>query len=543
MATVTDNDTYLIIGGTLIDGSGARGVQMDVAVKGDRISGIHPPGTASASTVLDVVGQTISPGFIDIHTHSEISLLGCPRAESKVRQGVTTEVVGNCGSSAAPMYGPAVAAAQELARPYGVEVDWVGFDDYLRRLSDTGVSVNVASLVGADTIRMCVLGADDVPPDAEEMERMKSLVSEAMGEGAFGLSSGLIYAPGCYATTEELISLAEAVAPFDGIYASHIRGEGATLLKAVDEAIRIGRSAGVKVQISHHKAIGPRNWGLVDDSMKMIEAARESGVDVAFDVYPYTASCTSLHAILPPWVQDGGHKAILENLSDVNIRRRIKEEFKSLLNTLWENTVAEDGWENIAVNGFKRPENKRFEHMRMSEIAATRGADPADAAMDLLLEEGFELTGIFHEISDDDVSRVIAHPLSSVASDGEVSSCSGPCSGTAVHPRSFGTFPRAIREYSIRKGVVPLEEMIRKMTSSPASRMGLADRGRVVVGMKADIVVFDKEEICDTATFENPSQYAKGITHVFVNGVLTIRDGEHTGERAGSVLRKNSSVR
>lgn len=539
---MTDNDTYLIIGGTLIDGAGMPGVRMDVAIKGDKISGIHAPETASASTVLDVVGHVICPGFIDIHTHSDLSLLSCPQAESKIRQGVTTEVVGNCGSSAAPLHGAAVNAAKELARPYGVEIDWTRFDDYLRRLSSNGVSVNVASLVGADTIRMCVLGADDVTPDAEEMERMKSLVSEAMDEGAFGLSSGLIYAPGCYATTEELISLAEVVAPFHGIYASHIRGEGATLLKAVDEAILIGRSAGVRVQISHHKAIGPRNWGLVNESMKMIEAARESGVDVAFDVYPYTASCTSLHAILPPWVQDGGHKAILANISDVAIRQRIKEEFKDLLDTLWENTVAEDGWENIAVNGFKREENKRFEHMRMSEIAAARGADPADVAMDLLIEEGFDLTGIFYEISDDDVSRVIAHPLSSVASDGEVSACSGPCSGTAVHPRAFGTFPRAIREYSIRKGVVPLEEMIRKMTSSPADRMGIADRGRIAEGMKADIVVFDNEEICDTATFENPSQYAKGITHVFVNGVLTIRDGEHTGERAGAVLRKNSSI-
>jgi N-acyl-D-amino-acid deacylase len=276
--------------------------------------------------------------------------------------------------------------------------------------------------------------------------------------------------------------------------------------------------------------------------MRMIEAARGSGVDVAFDVYPYTASCTSLHAILPPWVQDGGHKAILSNLSDIAIRQRIKNEFKDLIDTLWENTVAEDGWENIAVNGFKREENKRFEHMRMSEIAAARGADPADVAMDLVLEEGFDLTGIFYEISDDDVSRVIAHPLSSVASDGEVSSCSGPCAGTAVHPRAFGTFPRAIREYSIRRGIVPLEEMIRKMTSSPADRMGIADRGRIAENMKADIVVFDSEAICDSATFENPSQYARGITHVFVNGVLTIRDGEHTGERAGTVLRNESSA-
>ncbi len=539
---MADDNTYLITGGTLIDGSGKPAVRADIAVMDDTITGIHRPGTASSSNILDAAGLVVCPGFIDIHTHSDLSLLGCPEADSKIRQGVTTEVVGNCGSSAAPLKGEAVIAAQEAAKPYGVEVDWAGFNDYFRTLTDTKVSINIASLVGADTIRMCVLGANDVAPSAVEMERMRSLVSEAMAEGAFGLSSGLIYAPGCYATTEELISLAEVVAPFDGIYASHIRGEGSTLLKSVEEAIRIGRSAGVKVQISHHKAVGPRNWGLVMESMKMIDAARRSGVDIAFDVYPYTASCTSLHAILPPWVHDGGHEAVLERLSDVEARQRIKADFKNILDTHWENTVAEDGWENIAVNGFKLPENKGYEHMRLSDIAVARGTDPADAAMDLIVEEGFDLIAIFHEISDDDVSRVIANPLSSIASDGEVSSCTGPASGLAVHPRSFGTFPRAISEYSLRRGVVPIEEMIRKMTSSPADRLGITNRGRIVEGSKADIVVFDSKKVRDTATFEAPNQYAKGITSVFVNGVLTIQEGEHMGERAGVVLRKHSSM-
>ncbi|MDH3365758.1 MAG: D-aminoacylase [Thermoplasmata archaeon] len=539
---MTDENTYLLTGGALIDGSGSRAIRMDVAINGGRIAGISSPGTASASTVVDATGGVVCPGFIDIHTHSDLSLLGCPQSESKIRQGVTTEVVGNCGGSAAPLLGAAIADVKNMASSYGVDVDWVSFDEYLQRLSDVGTSVNVASLVGADTIRMGVLGLDDVEPDAEELERMKTMVSEAMAQGAYGLSSGLIYAPGCYASTEELIALAEAIAPFAGIYASHIRGEGSTLLKAVDEAIRIGREAAVRVQISHHKAIGPRNWGLVSESLKAIEDARRSGIDVAFDVYPYTASCTSLHAILPPWVQDGGRKAILENISKEDVRQRIKDEFKDLLNTLWENTVAEDGWDNIAVSGFKKAENKRLEHMRMNQIAELRGIEPADAAMDLLIEEGFDLMGVFHEISDDDVSRVISHPLASVASDGEVSASVGPCSGTAVHPRAFGTFPRAIREYSLRKGLIPLEEMIRKMTSAPAERMGFADRGRLAEGMMADIVVFDRERIRDMATFENPNQYAEGITHVFVNGVLTICDGEHTGELAGIVLKKNASV-
>ena len=538
---MTGIGTILISGGMLVDGTASPAVRMDVAIEGDSIDDLRPRIESSATFEIDASGCIVCPGFIDIHTHSDLSLLSWPQADNKVRQGVTTEVVGNCGGSAAPALGDSRTLIEDMAKLYDVTVDWVRFDEYLSRMRNARTSVNVASLVGAETVRTAVLGTKNVQPGREDLVLMRDLVVESMEAGAFGLSSGLIYAPGCYASTEELSNLADAAGQHGGIYTSHIRGEGRTLLEAIGEAMQIGREAGVKVQISHHKVVGRRNWGLVKDSLAMIQNARNEGVDVAFDVYPYTASCTNLYAILPPWVQDGGREAILRRLRNDDVRDRMKRDFANA-DTEWENTIAEDGWEAIEVSGFMIPGNKNLEHKRMSEIGRLRGVDPADAAFDLILEEGFDLVAVFHEISGDDVARVVSHPLAIIASDGEVSPPCSPACGTAAHPRAFGTFPRAIREYALDGGVAPLEEMIRKMTSAPAERMGLADRGRVAVGMKADIVVFDPMEIKDLATFELVNQYPKGISHVIVNGVPTVQNGEHTGERAGEVLRKNVST-
>ena len=534
---LADDHDIVIAGGTLIDGTGAPGARMEVCIDGDKVTALQPPGEMAGSLVLDASGCVVSPGFIDIHTHSDLSLISCPRAESKIRQGVTTEVVGNCGTSAAPAVGPARAVIQEIADSYEVTVDWSSLEEYFLRLAKSQISVNVASLVGAEIVRLAVLGSDDVKPSNEELVRMKELVTKGMRDGAYGLSSGLIYAPGCYASTEELVALAAEVAPFEGVYASHIRGEGRTLLSAVEEAITVGRKARVRVQISHHKAVGPRNWGLVKESLRVIEAARVEGVDVAVDVYPYKASCTNLYAVLPPWVQNGGRDAILKRLKEEDVRERIKREFKEL-NESWENTVAEDGWDNIEVSGFKNPANKSLEHKRLSEIADLRGELPDDVVLDLISEEGFDLMAVFHEIDADDVAYVISHPLASIASDGEVGAAGGPSGGTAVHPRAFGTFPRAIREYALDGSVVSLQEMIRKMTSMPAARIGIVDRGVLAPGMKADVTIFDPVTIRDTATYERPSQYAHGIVHVLVNGALTIENAEHTGMLEGRILRK-----
>lgn len=531
----------IIRNGTLIDGTGAPRVRMDVAIDGSRIAGAYRPSEGKGSMVIDADGMVVCPGFVDIHTHSDFYLLSCPLAESKIRQGVTTELVGNCGGSAAPLVGPARKAAEESARDLWVEVSWASFDEYLLRLADVRTSVNVASLVGADTLRLGVIGAGDRPPSSDELATMNKLLADSMVEGAFGVSSGLIYAPGCFARTDELVSLASTAASLGGMYASHIRGEGRTLVEAVAEAITIGRESGCRVQISHHKACGERNWGLVEKTLAMIETARSEGVDVALDVYPYMASATSLDTILPPWVREGGKEMELSRLRDPSVRERVKKELP-LRETEWENTVAEDGWGNIVMLGFKKEHNRRFENRSVQSVSDEIGKDPAECAFDLLVDEELGVGAIFHEISEDDVRRVISHPLAAVGSDGESEAPYGPTGASPTHPRSYGTFPRAIRRYSVEEGLISLEDAVRKMTSFPAERIGLNDRGAVRRGMAADIVVFDPDRIRDTATYEDSHRYAEGIVHVLVNGLLTIEDGEHTRERAGHVLRHKVSV-
>jgi N-acyl-D-amino-acid deacylase len=511
-------------------------------MNGSRISGLIKPSEASkAAMVIDATGMMVCPGFVDIHTHSDLYLLQNPLAESKIRQGVTTELVGNCGGSAAPLIGAARDVLVDYARDLEVKVDWSSIDEYLLRLNNLRTSVNVATLVGAETLRLCILGTKDVKADPESLRKMNGLLAESMLQGAFGLSSGLIYAPGCYASTEELISLASTSASLGGIYTSHIRGEGGTLVRAVEEAIRIGREARTFVEISHHKACGKPNWGLVNETLKMIERARAEGIDVGFDVYPYTASNTSLDSILPPWARDGGKEAILSRLKKPDERRRITEAF-STRSDEFENTVMEDGWENIVVQGLSHGSNRRFENRSVADVAKELGKDPAETAFDLMVEEDLGVSAIFHEISEDDVMTVMRHPLACIGSDGMSESAYGPLSNSATHPRSFGTFPRVLRRYSIEKGLFPLHEAIMKMTSIPAKRIGLLDRGVLAKGMAADVVIFDPLKVKDLATFEDSRRYPEGIVTVLVNGAVTIENGKHTKERAGLVLRHTPPV-
>jgi N-acyl-D-amino-acid deacylase len=524
------------------DGSGAPPAQLDVAINGSKISGLFKPSDApKASMTIDATGMMVCPGFVDIHTHSDLYLLQNPFAESKIRQGVTTELVGNCGSSAAPIVGAARDVLMDSARNLDVKVDWSSVDEYLLRLYNIRTSVNVATLVGAETLRLCVLGTKDVKADPESLRKMNGLLAESMLQGAFGLSSGLIYAPGCYASTEELISLASTSASFGGFYTSHIRGEGGTLVRAVQEAIRIGREARSAVEISHHKACGKPNWGMVKETLKIIESARAEGIDVGFDVYPYTASNTSLDSILPPWARDGGKEGILNRLKNPGERKRIAESFLTLSDE-FENTVMEDGWENIVVVGLSQGSNKRFENKSVADIAKELDKDPSETAFDLMVEENLGVNAIFHEISEDDVMTVISHPLACIGSDGMSESAYGPLSSSATHPRSFGTFPRVLRRYSIEKGLFPLHEAIMKMTSIPARRIGLMDRGILAKGMVADVVVFDPAKVRDLATFEDSHRYPEGIVFVLVNGTVTIENGDHTKERAGLVLRHKVGV-
>jgi len=527
--------------GAVIDGTGAPAARLEVTINGTKISGLHKELMENAAVEIDASGLIVCPGFIDIHTHSELHLLANPLAESKIRQGVTTELVGNCGGSAAPLLGGARDPVRDDASELGVEVDWVTMDEYLLRLQNLRTSVNVATLTGAETLRLAVIGSEDVAATPAQLEEMNWLLAESMIDGSYGLSSGLIYAPGCYASTDELINLARTAASLGGFYTSHIRGEGAPLLRAVEEAIRIGREARVRVQISHLKACGPKNWGLDAKSLEMIEDARREEVDVAFDVYPYTASSTSLDTILPPWAREGGRQKVLERLMHKDVRARIDAEL-STPDGSWDNVAADDGWENIVVVGFKRNENAKYEKKSLATIADMRGVTPSAAAFDLLVEEDLGLWAFFHEISEDGVRRVISHPLACIGSDGEAEAPYGPMAEQSSHPRSYGTFPRALRRYALDLKLTPVEEMVRKMTSWPAERIGLGSRGTLAKGKAADIVVFDPERVKDLATFEDSKRYPEGIEYVIVNGAITIEKGEHTKERAGHVLRHAPSV-
>ena len=531
----------LIKDGTVVDGSGRPGLPRDVAIDGAKIAGTYKHSEAKASMTIDAKGMVVCPGFIDIHSHSELHLLANPLAESKIRQGVTTELVGNCGGSAAPAIGSARTSLADYAKPLYVKLDWTTMDEYLLRLTDLRTSVNVATLVGASTIRSAVMGGCDSAPTAAQLTQMKELLVDAMLQGAYGLSSGLIYAPGCYATTEELVTLACISSSLGGFYASHIRGEGLTLVKAVEEAITIGREANTRVEISHHKACGRRCWGTVVTTLKMIEDARAKGIDVAFDVYPYTASCTSLDTILPPWAREGEKEDVISRIKAPETRQRIRKEMETRSDS-WEAIAAEDGWENIYLIGLKKAQNRKFENRPVSEVATELGREPGEVALDLIVDEDLMVGGIFHEISEDDVMKVMSHPLASIGSDGEAEAPYGPTSECASHPRAYGTFPRVLKRYVREKKLLTLEEAVRKMTSLPAERIGLKDRGTIAPGMAADIVVFDPDGVSDTATFEDSHRFPTGIKCVLVNGLVTVMDGDHTKERAGRVFRHQPSV-
>lgn len=535
--------SILIKGGRVIDGTGAPTAPLDVAIGGAKIAGLYKHSEAKASLAIDASGMIVCPGFIDIHSHSDLHLLSNPLAESKIRQGVTTELVGNCGGSAAPLLGDAMENTLEYARQpeLDIDIDWVSMDEYLLRLSNLKTSVNVASLVGAETLRRCVIGPSGTKATSDQLLEMNRLLADAMLQGAFGLSSGLIYAPGCFASTEEIISLAATSASFGGFYTSHIRGEAKTLVKAVEEAITIGREAHTRVQISHHKACGKQYWGTVDTTLRMIEDARMHGVDVAFDVHPYTASCSSLDLILPPWARDGDKKTVIARLTDGRTRKLLLEGFETPSGTI-EDPVLDAGWENIMMVGFRNEAHKIFENKSVAEAARMTGQSPGELALDLLVEEDLMVSAVFHDMCEDDVIKVIRHPLASICTDLEVRAPYGPGSKSATHPRGYGSFPRVIRRYVLEKGLMTMEEAIRKMTSWPAERMRLDDRGVLAKGMAADVVIFDPDKIADRATFEDPHRYPDGIEYVIVNGAVTISKGEHTRERAGQILRHKPGI-
>jgi N-acyl-D-amino-acid deacylase len=522
-----------IVGATVMDGTGRPGSRTDVGVRDEAIAAVGDLSRESAGTVLNATGRVLAPGFIDMHSHSDWRLWGNRRAESKIRQGVTTEVVGNCGFSPAPVTSEFLEEMRAFALyiPRGMDFTWRSVGEYLRAFDRDGTALNVVQLVGHGTLRLAAMGFARRAPTSGELTTMQRMLTEAMNEGAWGLSTGLIYAPGSYSTTDEIVAVARAAARYRGFYASHIRGEGATLLQAVAEAIQVGREAELPVQISHIKAAGKPYWGKVAEALALIDAARADGLDVMADVYPYTASSTSLRTALPDWALEGGVAAMLKRLNDAGERERIRED---MARGGGYSIVERMGWENVMIAWC--PRRKDAEGRRVSEIAEARRLDPLDAVFELLRDAEGVASMILFQLDERDFVRAVSHPHVVIGSDGSSLATTGEMSAGKPHPRSYGTFPRVLGRYTRDERVLSLAEAVHKMTGLPARRLALRDRGEIRVGAKADLVVFDPRRVADQATYEEPHRYPVGIDHVIVNGRFVIKDGEHTGSLPGKVL-------
>jgi N-acyl-D-amino-acid deacylase len=529
----------LIVGGQIIDGSGSPWFSGSVAVKDGKIADIGRLEGASAKQRIDASGLVVAPGFIDLHSHSDFTLLVDGNAQSKIRQGVTTEIIGEA-NSAGPVFGPAVEAFEKSSAPLsqkgGIERDWTTLGEYFARLKRQRISVNIASYVGSGQVWEDVIGNVNRRPTPEEMENMKALVDQAMRDGAIGLASGLIYAPNMFATTDELAELAKVAARYGGIYTTHIRGEGANGIKAIREAIEISEKAGLPAHILHFKMDGQENWGHMADQIAVIQAARDRGVDITADQYPYLAGMTGLKQCLPPKFLEGTPDEIVARLRDPKAREEIRRDIAQGLPG-WDNNEvkAVGGFHGVLLASVQQPENKKYEGKRMDEIARMMGKEPVDTLCDLLISEGASPYAIYFGMSDADVDLAMKQPWVGFGSDGVAVNPGMDFMGKP-HPRFYGTFPRVLGVYVREKKVLTLPDAIRKMTSLAAQITGLTDRGLLRPGMAADVTIFDPNTVLDKATFEDPMHYPVGIPYVIVNGVVVINQGEHTGARPGRVL-------
>jgi N-acyl-D-amino-acid deacylase len=526
----------LIAGGTILDGTGAPGVRTDLAIQGERIVAVGLD-LGPARDTLDATGLVVAPGFIDMLGHSEFRLLADGRAISKITQGVTTEITGEV-SSVVPAGERARQERRREIAPWGVDYAWEDLDGYFAELERRGTAINVGTWVGLSSLRVEGVGGDERAATTSEMEAMRVALAGAMEQGAFGLSSGLIYAPGRYASTDEVVELARVAASFGGIYATHMRSEGDRLLEAIDEAVAIGERSGAPVLIHHLKASGRSNWGKMDEAVARIEAARGRGIDVMASVYPYTASSTDLAQILPSWATEGDDEATLARLREPSFRDSLEDHLSGRSQSGdWNLGSSTGGPSGIQIADVVADSLSRYEGMRLDRIAAERSQSPAAAAIDLLIGDSLRTSAIYFSMSEDDLVAALRQPWVMIGGDAGVRGLDGPLSHDTPHPRAFGTFPRILCRYVRERGILTLAEAVRKMTSLAANRAGITDRGRLAVGAYADIVVFDAGTVCDTATFENPKQLAVGIRHVVVNGAPVLRDGAPTGARPGRGIR------
>ncbi|MEK6371089.1 MAG: D-aminoacylase [Acidobacteriota bacterium] len=524
----------------IYDGRGGDPVRGDLAIRGDRIAAVGVV-EGRGRTEIDAHGLAVTPGFINIMSQGQESLIADGRAMSDIKQGVTTEIMGEAESM-----GPlSPAMKKELAEGQAdikYDVDWTTLDEYLQSLVRRGVSPNVGSFLGAATPRVNVMGRANRAPTPEELEQMRAIVTEAMADGAFGVASALIYAPGAYASTEELIELCKAARPFGGMYISHMRSEGNRLETAVEELLSIARVANVPAEIYHLKAAGRPNWPKMDAVLARINAARAEGLRITADMYTYTAGATGLDAAMPTWVQAGGYEEWRKRLMDPATRARVIAEMRAPSDQ-WENLLMlAGGAENVLFSGFKNETLKPLTGKTLAEVARMRNVSPEDAAIDLVIEDGSRVSTIYFLMSEENLRKQINQPWVSFGSDAEVSAPEGVFLKSSTHPRAYGNFARLLGKYVRDEKVIALAEAIRRLTTLPAANLGIADRGVLRPGAFADIAVFDPQTITDHATFEKPMQYATGVVHVFVNGVQVLRDGEHTGAKPGRAVRRSAGV-
>jgi N-acyl-D-amino-acid deacylase len=527
----------LVLGGArVIDGTGNPWFHADVAIEDERIVAVGSLGGARTKRWLPLDGAVLAPGFIDLHTHSDFTLPLFPRADAMVRQGVTTQVVGNCGFSPFPV----APDKLELLRTYtaffdgGLSWEWDRAAGYAAVLESLPLATNIVLQVGHGALRIATMGFDDRDPTDAELERMQRLAADAFEDGVVAISTGLTYVPGSYSKTSEIVEIAKVASRYGGFYSTHIRDESDRLLEAVEEALEIGRRAELPVQLSHHKAMGPRNWGATEASLSTLDRARAAGQDVLTDQYPYTAGSTTLAAIMPKWAMERGIAGMLERLADPELRQRIIDDITVDGTGPSGRPAREFDAAKILISAVPEGPNKRYEGMVLQDIAAERSIGAAEAALDLLEREGGYVQMVVFSMSEDDVRRVMRHPAAAVASDGWTLD---PQAGGKPHPRSYGTYARTLGKYVREERVLSLEDAVRKMTSLPAQRLRTFDRGLIRPGAVADVVVFDPDRIGDRATFENPHRFCEGVSHVAVAGRLVIEDGQDTGATAGRVLR------
>jgi N-acyl-D-amino-acid deacylase len=521
--------------GTIYDGSGSAPYLGDLAIGRDRILAVGDVSRARGSAELDLQGLAVAPGFINMLSWAVDTLIEDGRSQSDIRQGVTLEVFGE-GLSMGPVNDHVSQLLIESQGDIEFEIEWTTLAEYLDYLVERGISTNVASFIGATTVRVHEIGFEDRPATEQEMERMRELVRQAMEEGALGVGSSLIYAPAFYAPTAELIELSKVAAAYDGRYISHLRSEGNQLLEAVDELLTIAREAGIAAEIYHLKAAGEQNWSKIDAVIERVELARAEGLDITADMYTYTAGSTGLDAAMPPWVQEGGYDAWAARLQDPATRARLRTEMTTPSDD-WENLYLAAGAQGTLLVGFKNDELKPLTGKTLAEVAAMRGSTPEDAAMDLVIEDGSRVQVVYFLMSEDNVRKQILLPWVSFGSDAGSMAPEGVFLESSTHPRAYGNFARLLGRYVRDERILPLEEAVRRLTTLPAENLHLSERGALRPGYFADVVVFDPHIIQDHATFQDPHQYATGVVHVWVNGMQVLRDGEHTGATPGRVVR------